>query len=323
MKKFLCWAGLVAAIIFVVVMPRILDEYFAGDATPNEPRATVLTAWHVDTFEGGIGSRQDFLMKTAIEFERENKGVYVHIVKHTEESVADSFSKGLRPDIISFGNGVDGVLNYAKPLKTQVNNQFFSSATVDGRVYFYPYAYGVYATFAVDGASGDGTVISKGQNNLPLFLALKENLVGGDCLPCIEAYTRLVSGKCARLLGTQRDAYRLLRRGLNFSVEAHTAFTDLVQYVAVTSGDDVKAELSIRFAEFLLSKKTQERLGEIGLFSPLGVNVDYGEEAINKLAASVPKGVLSAVIPPAERKTLLSNDGEKDFFEKFEEYVRY
>ena len=102
---------------FIVFAPRYLR---AEDKIDEGAVSTVLVMWHVDTFEGGTGSRQDFLMKSAVEFEKQNNGVLVSVIKHTEESVHENFSRGILPDMISFGVGVYDVVNYAKPLKTRI-----------------------------------------------------------------------------------------------------------------------------------------------------------------------------------------------------------
>lgn len=313
-------------VIFAVVAPFALDKYFLPEGEAKAP-TTVLTMWHVDTFEGGTGSRQDFLMKTALEFSKKYRDAHVMVVKHTEDSVKENFAKGITPDLISFGNGVEGVINYAKPLKTQVNNQFFNSSAVGGVAYFYPYAYGVYAVFSLqEGAipsKPKGIVVSKGKSNLAGFALLQEGVEGGEYVEPLLAYTSFVSGKAKKLVGTQRDAYRLIRRGVQFVVEPFASFTDLVQYVAVTAKEGARAEKARRFAEFLILEETQKRLGEIGLFSPLLFDVEYGEDEINTLSKVAPSGVLSGIISSGERVKLLNNDGQKKYFKKFQDFVRY
>ena len=73
----------------------------------SEEYKGIITLWHVDSFEGGIGSRKQFLLKTARTFEKQNKGVLIMVISHTPESVKESMDKGVYPDLISFGNGTE------------------------------------------------------------------------------------------------------------------------------------------------------------------------------------------------------------------------
>ena len=86
MKLFLRIAAFALLVVFAAFSPRVLDKKLLPEKE-EKAKSTVLVMWHVDTFEGGTGSRQDFLMKTAVAFEKENGGVYVSVVKHSEESV--------------------------------------------------------------------------------------------------------------------------------------------------------------------------------------------------------------------------------------------
>jgi len=318
MKKIAWWAGLALVIAFAVTVPYYLVRADKED-NGNGRSSTVLVLWHVDSFEGGTGSRQDFLMKSALGFERENKGVYVSVIKHTEESVKENLARGSVPDMISFGCGVFGVAEYAKPLKTHKNNLFFNACEYAGRLYCYPYAYGVYAEYKL--GKGEGVAVSRGKNNLSLFAAMRAGKKWDDALEPIECYTRLLTGKYGCVIGTQRDAYRLIRRGVEFECEGIDGFTDLVQYVAVTAEGD-RADIAARFAGYLVSDAVQCRLGEIGLFSPTGVPAEYEDEAIARLSKTAIDAVLPPFLPENEWLDLRANDGQYDFFEKFGNYLK-
>ncbi|MBQ9482124.1 MAG: hypothetical protein IJU84_08175 [Clostridia bacterium] len=323
MKLFMKITALVLLVVFTAVSPLILDKKLSDTGAEEKQPSVVLTLWHADTFEGGTGSRQDFLMKTATAFEKQNEGVLVSVIKHSEESVRENFSSGVFPDMISFGIGINCVAEYAKPLKTHKNNAFFNSASSGGVQYFYPYAYGRYFIFGAKAKEGKKRGVSAGKNNLPLFAAKRGGFENFEIYEPLGCYTAFVSGKITEMLGTQRDVYRLIRRGVEFTAEPFGDFTDLVQYIAVTAKDDRRAALSEKFAEFLLSEETQERLKEIGLFSPVGAAVDYGEEIVNSLSASAPSAVLSALLDGEKYSELKSGDGKDDIFEKFEKYLRF
>ena len=65
----------------------------------------ILELWHIDSFEGGIGSRKDFLLKTSLSYEKKNK-VLISVVSHTISSATIAL-KNKVPDMISCGNGLD------------------------------------------------------------------------------------------------------------------------------------------------------------------------------------------------------------------------
>ncbi|MBP5308276.1 MAG: hypothetical protein J6Z34_03970 [Clostridia bacterium] len=321
MKIFVKTLSLALLVAFALVSPYFLDKRLSEKSSVKTEEKKVLVLWHADTFEGGTGSRQDFLMKTAVAFEKANPGVLVSVVKHSEKSVAKNFSEGVLPDLISFGIGINCVAEYAKPLKTGKNNVFFNSARSGGIAYFYPYAYGRYILFR-SGKDG-GAVVSQGNNNLPLFAAARENFTFDKALGTEESYASFVGGKYGVLLGTQRDVYRLTRRGFDFTCEPFGVFTDLVQYIAVTATDADRISLSARFADYVVSDAVQKRLPEIGLFSPAEVEADYGDEVMNSLCKTPPVAVLSGLLDAEKYSTLKLNDGENDFFAKFNEYVGY
>ena len=74
----------------------------------------ILTVWNVDTFEGGKGSRSEFLAEMGVEFGKD--GVLIIVENHTVESAQTAVDGGQIPDILSFGVGVDWAVNYVKEL---------------------------------------------------------------------------------------------------------------------------------------------------------------------------------------------------------------
>jgi hypothetical protein len=188
---------------------------------------------------------------------------------------------------------------------------------------FYPYAYGLYVKITSGSEKGRGVVVSKGKNNLALFSMRIGGAEGGDVFSPLDAYTRFVSGKYSVLYGTQRDVYRLTRRGVTFNVEPQLNFTDLVQYVAVTAKSSERIEIASRFSEFLVSDISQQRLCEIGLFSPTGYSVEYDIPAMNEMRRGEIESVLYGAIEDDIFQLLSQNDGKDDFFEKFNNYIMY
>ena len=316
MKILIKAAALVCAVAFSVVSFIMLDKKLLTEGETKET-AVILELWHVDTFEGGTGSRAQFLTDAAAAFLKKT-GVYVSVIKHTEESVQAAFDSGNLPDMISFGNGVKGIAERSKPLKTRINGTFFTAGEHGGNAYFYPWAYGRYVLFTR--GEGGKTVATKGKNNLSLFALRLAGASADATLPPADAYAAFVSGEYSTLVGTQRDVYRLSRKGVEFSCEPFGDFTDTVQFLAVFSEGE-RGEAAQSFAEFLISGEIQSRLGKIGLFSPTGQTVNYGVPQMQMLSASPPSKVLNGFFTGDEFSTLAAHDGENDFFEKFREYL--
>ena len=80
-------------------------ESVKGEEKPikTEEYKFVLTLWNIDVFEGGMGSRADFL--TARANERTDDGIIILVKSHTPESVKKSIENGEIPDMVSFGVG--------------------------------------------------------------------------------------------------------------------------------------------------------------------------------------------------------------------------
>ena len=85
--------------------------------TKSEEYQGVLSLWQIDSFEGGIGSRKQFLLKIARGFEKKHKGVLVMVTNITKDGAEENFKNGIYPDMISYGNGVD-VKNFSE-IKTE------------------------------------------------------------------------------------------------------------------------------------------------------------------------------------------------------------
>ncbi len=232
----------------------------------------VITLWHVDTFEGGQGSRKQFLLSVATQFEKQNDGVLVMVLSHTKESIKDSLDKGELPDLISYGAGVE--LQNVKELSLK---QTFYGGMVGEKSYALAWCMGGYVLFTNPNLVKDTTnkqldhvVVSSGELNQSLT-ALAMN--GYTCnqieeLSPLEAYIKFVNGKTPYFLGTQRDIVRLENRGFNANLIPLEAYNDLYQYISVCSNNAEKQKYSQKFIEFLISEKSQKRLTEISMLSP-------------------------------------------------------
>ena len=246
----------------------------------------VLTLWHIDTFEGGKGSRKAYLLKVAREYEKTFNGVLVMVVSHTPDSVLKAYEQGENPDMISFGLGVK--VNAPVQLSKK---QSSSGGVINDKVYAKAWCKGGYLLIAkkdekVDLQSKEieNLVVSSTTYNQPLTaLALQgytaKNLTTKAPL---DAYVEFLSKKDTVLLGTQRDVIRLENRGVECQTFVLTEFNDLYQYIAVISKEDEKIEYSKKFIDLLMTEKHQKNLSSIGMFSDF-YKISYQNEHLIKL----------------------------------------
>lgn len=224
----------------------------------------VLTLWHIDTFEGGAGARSDFLNSRAIEFGE--KGVLIMVISHTPESAETALSTGATPAMISFGTGLDFV---APRVKSLVKKSFFTSE-IKGKTYAYPWCKGGYFLLRKNGDNRpiNKLIVSDGKRNLALGAAyfLNENYDEIILKEPPEACADLISaGDGTALIGTQRDIKRLIMRGLNYTATPLEEYNDLYQYIAVTADEEAACAVARKFIDYLLTKKSQEKLSSYGM----------------------------------------------------------
>lgn len=217
-----------------------------------------LELWHIDCFEGGTGSRHAFLRGVSVEYEKKC-GVCVTVKSQTEQSVAEFFARGIYPDIISYGNGVEPP--YAMLRKTGL------SAPYD---YALPWCAGGYVAVSRKGAAVDKAIVSVQKYTLPrlaVFFSeteLPEKVVEVDSANAVYEF---YADKKAVLIGTQRDLYRLEGKGFDLNVVPLCGYNDIYQYVSVISDDGERARLAVDFIDYLTCESVQTRLKKIGMRS--------------------------------------------------------
>ena len=236
----------------------------------------ILTVWQIDSFEGGTGSRRQFLSARANEFSKENKGILFLITSQTKESAEEKIKNGTYPDVISFGCGIAPTDLSEIPI-----NAFYKGGILGGKVYAVPWCRGGYALIKHPKFSGctaetdkkiPSLIVSQGDYTMPLMSLF----VGGyeiekyETLKPTDAYGKFLLGKTPYLLGTQRDIMRLKSRGENFSFYPVEGFCDLFQYAAITCKDEKKMQTAVKFIEYLLSEKSQSALSSISMLPVIG-----------------------------------------------------
>ena len=259
------------------------EKYFYG----------VITLWQIDCFEGGKGNRANWLKSIVTGFEKKHNGVFVNVETLSLETANKLISSGQKkPDIISWGTGLELDKNLLIDLPINNQSDFLKEVTFLKAV---PWCMGAYFMIG-DGEEKDWgndgktvqtkkatkTVYSVGYPNREGYVsleALKENcsnsfndekaLFSGTSQEIFEAYN--YSKKVNRMIGTQRDFYRLATAQTKENARTgnvkYLGYTDLLQYVSVfKNNNQKKTDTMIAFVEYLLNVEQQNKLSEIGMF---------------------------------------------------------
>ncbi len=218
-------------------------------------KPAIISLWHVETFEGGLSSRSDWLKKRALAFEKQHKGIYIDVSKLTYQQLINRLTEGYSFDLISFGSGVGySLLTYIIPYVGAINtlDSLNKGGIVDNSQYAVPYMAGGYILAAlknnlakIKGFNSltanvfDCQMVKKvGKNTVKLasvscgfsqfnspVTALAHNTqaqnkegaaIFDSNITQYGAYENFLSNnKATILLGTQRDYYRLINREKN------------------------------------------------------------------------------------------------------------
>lgn len=273
--RILCGTVVVLSIICTSIF---YVRGFSGENTLTEPDdyKGIITVWHVDSFEGGVGSRKQFLLKVARSFEKKHKGVLIMVVDQTPTSVKKNHENGQFPDLISYGNGVQ-IKN-----QSEIKVKSYGGGMVGGKTYATSWCRGGYALICNPNIVSDipkaidALLVSQAEYTQPLtaFCVEEYSAKTVEVLTPMDAYVKFVSGKTPYFLGTQRDVNRLITRGFDVKIQPLMRFNDLYQYISVTSVDIQKAFYANLFIEHLLSEQVQMQIGDIGMFS-VNAKVEY------------------------------------------------
>ncbi|MBE7081758.1 MAG: hypothetical protein E7372_04290 [Clostridiales bacterium] len=305
-------------IIFSTVFTLTFGYKKIGEEKLKDPKEFkgIITIWQIDGFEGGSGSRKQFLLSVSRDFEKQNEGTLVMVINHTFTSAEENISKGIYPDIISYSNGLD--IKKMSPINT---SRCVGGGKVGEKVYATAWCRGGYVLIKnldLEGKDETPLIVSKGQNTQPILAMMLEGLEfeNIEVLSPMDAYTKFTLGKNAFMLGTQRDVVRLTNRGGNFSAIPLTNFNDLYQYVSLTASDTNKSIIAKRFIDYLLSDKVQERLNKINMLSPYK-NVSFDIENLNLMQNSRGFSTISAfntkeVLSEMHSMSMLAIKGDKN-----------
>ncbi|MBO5851669.1 MAG: hypothetical protein J6R29_05015 [Clostridia bacterium] len=266
MKKALSIICLIALLTSFILLPFFTSELTAS-GQKKEYKA-ILRIWHIDTFEGGAGSRATFLKNVGAKFTKKNKGVLFLVSSLTENSAIKKIENGELPDLISFGAGS---LNVYENLYSQSKLNVKDGGTFNDKRYLTAWCMGGYFKITKGKKDYSKLIISQGNSNLSTVAVCLEKLNANSVVikQPLEAYSLFLNSQDACLIGTQRDIVRLISKGVSFEATPIPSFNDLYQYVGVTSKDETKRLYAFSFIDFLLSRDIQKTLVNIKMLSPL------------------------------------------------------
>ena len=277
--------------------------------------------WQIDGFEGGAGSRKQFLLKVARGFEKQNGGVLIMVSDYTIEGAEENLKNGIFPDLISYSNGLEiigacEIYPEREILSGMVGEKSYATAWCRGGYVLISNPQltdQIYPNTAIE-----NLLVSQGEYTEPLTALVLEGfeVKSLEVKKPMDAYVKFVSGKTPYFLATQRDLVRLQNRGMNFNFYPLTAFNDLYQYVSVTSNDLTKQVYAQKFVNYLLTEKVQSALTEIKMFSPY-IKLNYEEQSYVDMQSVSVKSGISAFTSKEQLKELqrisalsLAGDGE-------------
>ena len=243
-KPLICAALCIAAVVAFLCFAFKPQK---SNAENNDK--SVLQLWQIDSFEGGKGSRADYLQKKGNAFSKEY-GAYVTVTALSAEAAVLNLENGNIPDLISYGAGICGLESYIGSFTT--------------------WCHGGYCLLAVDAnadftnVNAENTVINSGKNNYTSAAAMFYGLQNAEYEKPSGAYVKLINGDYKYLLGTQRDIFRLKTRGVGFTGKPVTEFNDLYQNISVV---DKSANFSVaqRFVGYLMSHR--DDVNKLGLMT--------------------------------------------------------
>lgn len=258
-KKRIALLILIALLIIAVpVMSAVLYSTRAQESRQMQ----VLTLWQIDGFEGGKGSRAQYLKDKSVKLFN-GKNIYVNVISLSAQAAEANLNAGEVPDMVSCAPTFNAHLKY-------INTSDYSYKT---------WCYGSYCILALDenctfeDVNANNTVANGGKDNLTKAAAVMCGLGGVQFDSPTNAYLQLLNGKYKYLFGTQRDIYRLKTREVAFSVKQVIQFNDLYQNISILTGNADRYETCKSYVEYITTNNFD--VDKIGLLSD---KVKYGDE---------------------------------------------
>ena len=282
--------------IIILISGVISGKGLKEKALANSPKKFILELWHIDTFEGGKGSRKDFLLSSSLKFEKKNN-IIISVISHSIESATLALQNSC-PDLISCGNGLD-IIDKVKSVSIDCQTKV---CKIKNKNYGVSWCRGGYAL--IGSGEKENLIVSQGDYTLPLLAYKKSgyNFKNIRVLPSQKAYQEyLIKG--GYLLGTQRDIIRLENRGLQVKYEPISQFCDLYQVICITSTNKEKISYCQDFIAYLLSSERQKALENIGMLSTIEQDL-HSDNILNDLQKTEIKSVQNFFTNPETLKNI-------------------
>ena len=261
-KRIVLLIIMVLLCIAVPIMAAFVHR--TGSSQKNESMQ-VLTVWQIDGFEGGKGSRGQYLKDKSKKL-FDDKNVYLNVISLSASAATENLTRGNIPDMISCSPTYNAHMQYINCADVAYVNWCYGSYCL--------LTLGENAAF--DDVTAQNTVLNVGKDNLSQVMAVLCGLGGAQCQEPTNAYLQLLNGKYKYLLGTQRDIFRLRTRGESFSVKQITQFNDLYQNISILTKDAQRYATCRQFVEYIIKNNTD--VEKIGLFSSNAAK--YGDEMV-------------------------------------------
>ena len=285
-----------------------LNKYLSSMQTKD----VVLSLYHVETFEGGTASRSKYLEKMAQRFNRLYSNCYIVVKTISQDELVLNIEKDNIPDMLSFGTGAgEYIAGFMAELEKNKNvrSDLATLGTKGGKILAYPYMLSGYALISKQS-------LDEGENDISKLLEPNKNskkTIKGVSIgmentnPCkvlaqkgiksskenagvfdsqYDAYCSFVRGESVSLLGTARDVHRIKNREQNGTIPTCSyyyfgSYSDLVQYIGVSTKSIKNLEYCKLFATFLTQEESQQAIKNYGLFSVRDTKI-YTENYMNE-----------------------------------------
>jgi len=153
LKKGMLLSLVVSLFVFVPVLTKTykaredaIENKFFGKKSEYQG---VLSLWNVDAFEGGSASKTSFLESVSLKFEKENKGAYIKVDNLTVDEFVSRIKDGKKPDLFSFGNGMEdylknNMLTLPNDILSNVKSNFLACGVDGGNIKAVAWSYSTY-----------------------------------------------------------------------------------------------------------------------------------------------------------------------------------
>lgn len=242
---------IVFLIIISVAVPIWSVANKKREQADNKNDSVYINIWQIDGFEGGVGSRKQFIERLAQNTFKGQK-IYFTVTTLTSQSARNNLQNGVTPDLISYPSGFYGI-------ESLINSKDFT---------YKSWCRGCYCYISLDtncdfsDIDSANTIVNGGiDNQIGIVTALSGLNSAERDLP-LNAYLKLLNGKYKYLLGTQRDVYRLTKRGVQFKAKPITEFNDLYQNLSIITKNKQKYDVCLKIANLLECADTSQ----LGLF---------------------------------------------------------